>query len=122
MKFELAVRNYLKDAYRFSKICKDGKSRLLEVAELYDRLCRNFSNVIPDACLNKMLDTDSITDELNAMMTLTMSSDPTCIPKMVDALVLTAEQTESEQEFMNAFMYQGLRGKSRSTKIPLTSS
>ena len=104
MKFELVVRNYLKDAYRFSKIRKDGKSRLLEVGELYDRLCRNFSNIIPDACLNKMLDTDSITDELNAMMTLTMSSDPTFIPKMVDALVLTAEQNESEQEFMNAFM------------------
>lgn len=106
MKFELVVRNYLKDAYRFSRICKDGKSRLLEVAELYDRLCRNFSSVIPDACLNKMLDTDSLTDELNAMMTLTMSGDPTFIPKMVDALVLTAEQNESEQEFMNAFMGQ----------------
>ena len=62
--------------------------------------------MIPDACLNKMLDTDSLTDELNAMMTLTMSGDPAFIPKMVDALVLTAEQNESEQEFMDAFMGQ----------------
>jgi len=104
MKFELVVRNYLKDAYRFSKLHKDGESKLLEVAELYDRLCRNFASVIPDACLNKMLDTDSVTDELNAMMTLVMSGDPTCIPKMVDALILTAEANDSEQDFMNAFM------------------
>ena len=44
MTFELVLQNYLKDAYRFSKIRKDRNSTLGEVAELYDRLCQNFAD------------------------------------------------------------------------------
>ena len=56
MTFELVLQNYLKDAYRFSMLRKDRSSTLGEVTELYDRLCNNWAKVIPDACLNKMLD------------------------------------------------------------------
>ena len=70
MTFELVLQNYLKDAYRFSKIRKDRNSTLGEVNELYTRLCNNWTKVIPDACLNKMLDEKGVGFEMNALNTV----------------------------------------------------
>ena len=96
MTFELVLQNYLKDAYRFAKIRKDRNSTLGEVTELYDRLCCNWAKVIPDACLNKMLDekgTVGIEQAGGGM-----------IEVAVDGLVKLAETSKSEKEFYQVFM------------------
>ncbi len=105
MTFELVLQNYLKDAYRFSKLRKDRNSRLGEVAELYERLCNNWSKVIPDACLNKMLDDEDVTYELNAINTVGVEqAGGGMIEIAVDGLVKLAENAKSEKEFYKVFM------------------
>lgn len=105
MTFELVLQNYLKDAYRFSKLRKDRNSRLGEVAELYERLCCNWSKVIPDACLNKMLDDEDVTYELNAINTVGVEqAGGGMVEIAVDGLVKLAENAKSEKEFYKVFM------------------
>lgn len=105
MTFELVLQNYLKDAYRFSKIRKDRNSTLGEVTELYDRLCCNWAKVIPDACLNKMLDTKGIGFEMNALNTVGIEqAGDGMIEVAVDGLVKLAETSKSEKEFYQVFM------------------
>lgn len=105
MTFELVLQNYLKDAYRFSKLRKDRNSRLGEVAELYERLCNNWSKVIPDACLNKMLDDEDVTYELNAINTVGVEqAGGGMVEIAVDGLVKLAENAKSEKEFYKVFM------------------
>ena len=105
MTFELVLQNYLKDAYRFSKLRKDRNSRLGEVAELYERLCNNWSKVIPDACLNKMLDEEDTTYELNAINTVGVEqAGGGMVELAVDGLVKLAENAKSEKEFYKVFM------------------
>ena len=105
MTFELILQNYLKDAYRFSKLRKDRNSRLGEVAELYERLCNNWSKVIPDACLNKMLDDEDVTYELNAINTVGVEqAGGGMVEIAVDGLVKLAENAKSEKEFYKVFM------------------
>lgn len=105
MTFELVLQNYLKDAYRFSKLRKDRNSTLGEVAELYDRLCNNWTKVIPDACLNKMLDEEDVTYELNAINTVGLEqAGGGMVEIAVDGLVKLAENAKSEKEFYKVFM------------------
>ena len=105
MTFELVLQNYLKDAYRFSKLHKDRNSRLGEVAELYEKLCNNWSKVIPDACLNKMLDDEDVTYELNAINTVGVEqAGGGMVEIAVDGLVKLAENAKSEKEFYKVFM------------------
>lgn len=105
MTFELVLQNYLKDAYRFSKLRKDRNSRLGEVAELYEKLCNNWSKVIPDACLNKMLDDEDVTYELNAINTVGVEqAGGGMVEIAVDGLVKLAENAKSEKEFYKVFM------------------
>ena len=105
MTFELVLQNYLKDAYRFAKIRKDRNSTLGEVAELYDRLCNNWTKVIPDACLNKMLDEKGIGFEMNALNTVGIEHvGGGMIEVAVDGLVKLAETSKNEKEFYKVFM------------------
>ena len=105
MTFELVLQNYLKDAYRFSKLRNDRNSRLGEVAELYQRLCSNWSKVIPDACLNKMLDVKDTAFELNAINTVGIEQvGGGMVELAVDGLVKLAENAKSEKEFYGVFM------------------
>ena len=105
MTFELVLQNYLKDAYRFSKLRNDRNSRLGEVAELYERLCNNWSKVIPDACLNKMLDEEDTTYELNAINTVGVEqAGGGMVELAVDGLVKLAENAKNEKEFYKVFM------------------
>lgn len=105
MTFELVLQNYLKDAYRYSKIRKDRNSTLGEVNELYDRLCCNWSKVIPDACLNKMLDEKGVGFEMNALNTVGIEqAGGGMIEVAVDGLVKLAETSKSEKDFYKVFM------------------
>lgn len=105
MTFELVLQNYLKDAYRFSKIRKDRNSTLGEVTELYTRLCNNWTKVIPDACLNKMLDEKGLSFELNAINTVGIEqAGGGMIEVAVDGLVKLAETSKSEKDFYKVFM------------------
>jgi hypothetical protein len=105
MTFEFVLQNYLKDAYRFSKLRNDRNARLGEVAELYDRLCCNWASVIPDACLNKMLDEKGAGFELNAINTVGIEqAGGGMIEIAVDGLVKLAETSKSEKEFYKVFM------------------
>ena len=105
MTFELVLQNYLKDAYRFSKIRKDRNSTLGEVTELYDRLCCNWAKVIPDACLNKMLDEKGVGFEMNAINTVGIEqAGGGMIEVAVDGLVKLAETSKSEKDFYKVFM------------------
>lgn len=105
MTFELVLQNYLKDAYRFSMIRKDRSSTLGEVTELYDRLCNNWAKVIPDACLNKMLDENGIGFELNAINTVGIGqAGGGMVEVAVDGLVKLAETSKSEKDFYKVFM------------------
>ena len=105
MTFELVLQNYLKDAHRFSKIRKDRNSTLGEVTELYTRLCNNWTKVIPDACLNKMLDEKGVGFETNALNTVGIEqAGGGMIEIAVDGLVKLAETSKSEKDFYRVFM------------------
>jgi len=56
MSLQEKLKNYANDIIAYSKMRRDRQSNVILLNNLYNRLCANWGNVIPDLMLNKMLD------------------------------------------------------------------
>lgn len=103
--FEFELKDYLYAALRFSRLKDDRDAKLGELNDLYTKLCNDWSCIIPDACLNKMIDTEGKDFELNAINTVAVAEmGGGMIEVAVDGLVKLAETSKSEKEFYQVFM------------------
>lgn len=56
MSLQEKLKNYANDIIAYSKMRRDRQSNVILLNNLYNRLCANWGNVIPDLMINKMLD------------------------------------------------------------------
>lgn len=69
MSLQEKLKNYANDIIAYSKMRRDRQSNIFILNNLYNKLCANWGNVIPDLMINKMIDNQaSGEDVLNALI------------------------------------------------------
>ncbi len=69
MSLQEKLKNYANDIIAYSKMRRDRQSNIILLNNLYNKLCANWRNVIPDLMINKMLDDQaSGEDVLNTLI------------------------------------------------------
>ena len=103
--FEFELKDYLYAAWRFSHLRDDRNAKLGELNDLYTKLCNDWASIIPDACLNKMIDTEGKDFELNAINTVAAAEiGGGMVELAVDGLVNLAKNSRNEKDFFRIFL------------------
>ena len=89
MSLQEKLRNYANDIIAYSKMRRDRQSNIIMLNNLYNRLCANWGNVIPDLMINKMLDNQA--DGEDVLRTLIVKENNEAIEKSVELFTKICE-------------------------------